>query len=238
MKIFCPLRAWGIFMAIIAIRTVIIYIFVITAMRIMGKRQLGELQPSELVVALLISDLAAVPMQENGMPLLNGIIPIMILVAMELLLSGLMLKVPLFQRMIGGRSKIIIEDGKIDMNAMKSMRMTIEDLMETLRQQSIFDLRDVQYAIVEPNGKTSILLKPGNRQVTCKDLALNAPDNGMPMIIISDGKISKWGLKICNIDEGWVNQVLIENDCSMKEVFVLLADRDRTYHLIKKEKSS
>ncbi|HHV50310.1 MAG TPA: DUF421 domain-containing protein, partial [Clostridiales bacterium] len=139
-------------MSIIAIRTVIIYIFIIAAMRIMGKRQLGELQPSELVVALLISDLAAVPMQENGMPLLNGLIPIMILVALELLFSGLMIKSPFFQHLIGGRSKIIIDNGNLDIKALNGMRMSLEDLMETLRQQSVFDLRDVQYAIVEPNG--------------------------------------------------------------------------------------
>lgn len=222
-------------MAIIAIRTVIIYIFVIAAMRIMGKRQLGELQPAELVVTLLISDLAAVPMQENGMPLLNGLIPIMLLVALELLLSGLMLKFPFFQRFIGGKSKIIVNDGKIDIKAMNGMRMTIEDLMEALRQQSIFDLRDVQYAIVEPNGKTSILLKPGNRQPTCKDLEINIPDNGIPMIIISDGKLSRWGLDVCQIKEDWVNNVLIENNVMMKDVFLLMADRDRTYHLIRKD---
>ncbi|MDD2363104.1 MAG: DUF421 domain-containing protein [Oscillospiraceae bacterium] len=222
-------------MSIIAIRTVIIYIVVITAMRIMGKRQLGELQPAELVVALLISDLAAVPMQENGMPLLNGIIPILILVALELLLSGLMLKVPFFQRLIGGKSKIIINDGNIDVNALNGMRMTIEDLMEALRQQSIFDLREVQYAIVEPNGRTSFLLKPSDRPVTCKDLDMSVPDNGIPMIIISDGKISKWGLDVCQIDEPWINEVLTDNNCKITDVFLLLADRDRTYHLIRKE---
>ncbi len=213
----------------------IIYIFVIAAMRIMGKRQLGELQPSELVVTLLIADLAAVPMQENGMPLLNGIIPIMILVALELLLSALMLKLPFFQRLIGGKSKIIVSDGRVDINALNSMRMTIEDLMEALRQQSIFDLRDVQYAIVEPNGKTSVLLKPGNRPATCKDLSLNTPDNGIPMIIISDGRISRWGLDVCRLSEEWVNTTLAENNVAIDDVFLLLADREKTYHLIRKE---
>ena len=222
-------------MSIIAIRTVIIYIFIITAMRIMGKRQLGELQPSELVVALLISDLAAVPMQENGMPLLNGVIPIMILVALELLLSGLMLKFPFFQRIIGGKSKIVINDGKVDIKAMNSLRMTIEDLMEALRQQSVFDLRDVQYAIVEPNGKISVLLKPGSRQLACKDMNIYPEDNGIPMIIISDGSLSQWGLKVCDVDEDWVNRILIENNCSMQDVFLLFADRSKTYHIIKKD---
>jgi uncharacterized membrane protein YcaP (DUF421 family) len=224
-------------MAIIAIRTVIIYIFIVTAMRIMGKRQLGELQPSELVVALLISDLAAVPMQENGMPLLNGLIPIMILVALELLISGVMLKLPFFQRFIGGRSKIIIDDGEINIKALNDMRMTLEDLMESLRQQSIFDLREVQYAIVEPNGKISTLLKPESRQASCEQLGIQGENNGLPMIIISDGKLSSWGMQVCELNETWVNQVLIDNNVSLKDVFLLFADKTKNYKLIRKDNS-
>ena len=116
-------------MIITAIRTVIIYIFIIAAIRIMGKRQLGELQPAELVVTLLISDLAAVPMQESGMPLLDGVIPILVLVAMELLFSGLMLKVPFFYRLISGRPMVVIDNGKLDQQALKRMRVTIGDLV-------------------------------------------------------------------------------------------------------------
>ncbi len=138
-------------MAISAIRTVIIYIFIIAAMRIMGKRQLGELQPVELVVTLLISDLAAVPMQESGMPLLNGLIPIVVLVALELLLSGLMLKSSGFSKLISGNPIVIIRDGKLDQKALKRLRLTVEDLMETLRQQNAFDIREIEYAIAETN---------------------------------------------------------------------------------------
>lgn len=225
-------------MSIIAIRTVIIYIFIIAAMRIMGKRQLGELQPSELVVALLISDLAAVPMQENGMPLLNGLIPIMILVALELLFSGLMIKSPFFQHLIGGKSKIIIDNGNLDIKALNGMRMSLEDLMETLRQQSVFDLRDVQYAIVEPNGKLSVLLKPESRQPTCKDISVQPPDNGLPMIIISDGKLSQWGLQVCGLNEAWVNKVLKDNEIEMQDVFLLFADKTKNYQLIRKERQN
>ncbi len=202
-------------MAITAIRTVIIYIFIITAMRIMGKRQLGELQPAELVVTLLISDLAAVPMQESGMPLLNGLIPIMVLVAMELLLSALMMKVPFFHRLIGGKAKIVVSDGQIDATAMKGMRLTVDDLMETLRQQGTFDIADVQYAIVEANGKISVYPKVGARQVTCDDLNLNPPDNGMPMVVVSDGKVSQWGLSVCGLDEAWLRDVLAANTTTL-----------------------
>ena len=129
-------------MAITAIRTVIIYIFIITAMRIMGKRQLGELQPVELVVTLLISDLAAVPMQESGMPLLNGLIPILILVSLELLLSGAMLKLPWVSHLITGNPITIIRDGQLDQKALKKLRMTVEDLTENLRGMDYFDIED------------------------------------------------------------------------------------------------
>lgn len=222
-------------MAIIAIRTVIIYIFIITAMRIMGKRQLGEMQPAELVVTLLISDLAAVPMQENGMPLLNGLIPVLILVALELLLSGLMLKVPLFHRLIGGKPKIVIRDGVIDQKAMKDIRMTNDDLMETLRQQGTFDWQEVQYAVIEANGKISLLLKPPERPVTGKDLKVSPPDNGMPMIVVSDGQLSEWGLNVCGLDEAWVYDTLKSNCCQLEDVYLLTADRTRAYYLVRKE---
>ena len=148
-------------MAISAIRTVIIYIFIIAAMRIMGKRQLGELQPVELVVTLLISDLAAVPMQESGMPLLNGLIPIVVLVALELLLSGLMLKSSGFSKLISGNPIVIIRDGKLDQKALKRLRLTVEDLMETLRQQNAFDIREIEYAIAETNGKNQPVHEAG-----------------------------------------------------------------------------
>ena len=222
-------------MAITAVRTVIIYIFIITAMRIMGKRQLGELQPAELVVTLLISDLAAVPMQESGMPLLNGLIPIMMLVALELLLSALMMKVPFFHRLIGGKAKIVVNDGKIDASAMKGMRLTVDDLMETLRQQGAFDITEVQYAIVEANGKISVFLKPQARQATCGDLNRNPPDNGIPMVVVSDGRVSQWGLSVCGLDESWLSDVLAANTCTVKEIFLLTADKSRQYTLIRTE---
>ena len=143
-------------MTITAIRTVIIYIFLIIAMRIMGKRQLGELQTVELVVTLMISDLAAVPMQESGMPLLVGLIPIFVLVAMELLRSGLMLKLPWVSRMISGNPIVIVNNGKLEEKALKRLRLTLDDLMEALRQQNYFDLRDIQYAVAEDAGQLFI----------------------------------------------------------------------------------
>ena len=199
-------------MTITAIRTVIIYIFLIAAMRIMGKRQLGELQPVELVVTLLISDLAAVPMQESGMPLLVGLVPIFVLVAMELLLSGLMLKVPWVSRMISGNPIVIVNNGKLDQKALKRLRLTLDDLMESLRQLNYFDLRDIQYAVAETNGKISVFPMPAKQPVTCGDVDRVPQDTGMPVVVISDGKISQWAMELLGLTEEWVRDILIRNN--------------------------
>ena len=222
-------------MAITAIRTVIIYIFIITAMRIMGKRQLGELQPAELVVTLMISDLAAVPMQESGMPLLNGLIPILVLVAMELLLSGLMLKGPFFYHLISGRPMVVINDGKLDQQALRRMRVTISEMMENLRGQNIFDIEQIQYAIAETNGKISVFLKPDYRPPSCGDLNAVPPDSGLPMVLIDDGKVSHWALGVCGLDDKWLEKTLKWNHCRADDVFLLTADRAKKYTLIRKD---
>ena len=223
-------------MAITAIRTVIIYIFIIAAMRIMGKRQLGELQPIELVVTLLISDLAAVPMQESGMPLINGLIPILILVALELLFSGLMLKSSLFSRLISGTPIVVVSKGKLDQKALKKLRLTSEDLMESLRMQNVFDLQEIEYAIAETNGKISVFKNPEFRAPTCSDLSVVQPDNGMPVVAVSDGHISDWALSICEVDHSLVERTLADNACTLEDVFLLTVDRSRNYFIVRKEK--
>ena len=222
-------------MIITAIRTVIIYLFIMAAIRVMGKRQLGELQPAELVVTLLISDLAAVPMQESGMPLLDGVIPILVLVAMELLFSGLMLKVPFFYRLISGRPMVVIDNGKLDQQALKRMRVTIGDLVESLREQNVFDIEQIQYAIAETNGKISILLKPEYRQPSCGDLNAVPPDTGVSMIVVDDGRVSEWALSLCGLDRQWLEKTLKSQHCRTEDVFLMMADRSKKYTLIRKE---
>ena len=153
----------------------------------------------------------------------------------ELLLSGAMLKLPWVSRLITGNPITIIRDGQLDQKALKKLRMTVDDLMETLRQQGTFDIADVQYAIVEANGKISVYPKTGARQVTCDDLNLNLPDNGMSMVIVSDGKVSQWGLSVCGLDESWLRDVLAANTCKEQDVFIMTADKSRQYTLIRKE---
>ena len=163
-------------MTISVVRTVILYLLLIAAMRLMGKRQLGELQPSELVVTLLLSDLAAVPMQENGLPLMNGVLPILVLVSLELLISGAMLKSPAIARLISGSPLPIIQDGKVSEKVMRRMRITVDDLLESLRQQNIFDIRQVQYAIVETNGHISAYCYPRFQPATA-GMVTDRPDD-------------------------------------------------------------
>jgi len=219
-------------MTIAVIRTVILYFLLMTAMRLMGKRQLGELQPSELVVTLLLSDLAAVPMQENGLPLLNGVMPILVLISLELLLSALMLKFPAVSRLISGSPQAIIRDGQVDVAVMQRLRLTIEDLTETLRQQDIFDIRQVQYAIAETNGHISVYCYPRYQSATAGDVGAPLPDDGMPVVVVSDGRLCDWGMRLCGMSEEKVAGILRRHRCEQEDVFLLTVTKTGEHHLL------
>lgn len=219
-------------MTISVIRTIVLYLLLMAAMRLMGKRQLGELQPSELVVTLLLSDLAAVPMQENGLPLLNGILPILVLVSLELLISGLMLKFPLVNRWVSGSPIPIIRDGMLDAAALRRLRMTVEDLEESLRQQNVFDLRQVQYALVETNGHVSAFCYPSHQPATAADAGAQPPDTGLPVVVVSDGVLCDWGMQLCGLSEEALARYLRKKQCAQEEVFLLTATKNGPHHLL------
>lgn len=208
-------------MLISTIRTIVIYLLVILSIRIMGKRQISELRPSELVVALLISDLAAVPMQETGTPLLYGILPIFLLVALELLLSGIMLKFPAFERLISGNPVTVIRHGTLDVNALKKLRLSVDDLMEAMRMQNVFDISEVDYAVAETNGHITLFPHPAAKPVTCGDIQVSGEYTGMPALVISDGAFCHWGLQLCGHDEQTVRGLLKENSLSPDGVFLM-----------------
>lgn len=225
-------------MTIAIIRTVILYLLLTVAMRLMGKRQLGELQPSELVVTFLISNLAAVPMQENALPLFSGVLPILVLIALEIITSCLMLKFPLIARLVSGSPLTIIKDGKLDETAMRRLRITVDDLIETLRQQNIFDIRQVQYAIAETNGHITAFCYAEHQPATLGDVSeKKPPDNGMPAVIISDGKRSAWGLSLCGLDDKWVDRQLKKRGCTQEQVFLLTADKTGSSFLLTKNEA-
>lgn len=223
-------------MIISVIRTILLYIVIILAIRIMGKRQIGELQTSELVVTLLISDIAAIPMQNTEQSLLSGIVPILILIVCEIIISFLMLKRAGFRRIICGKPIVIISDGKINQSEMHRLRMSTEDLSEELRQQGIFNIEDVGFAIVETNGKLSVLKKPEKDIPTAEELGIKTNDKGLEVVVISDGEISKYSLKICSLNRDWLFDILKKENTELNDVFLMIANRQGEYKIIEKER--
>lgn len=224
-------------MIISIIRTLLLYLVIITAVRVMGKRQIGEMQTSELVVTLLISDIAAIPMQNTSQPLLSGFVPILILVLCEIVLSVVMMKKAKFRRFICGKPQIVINDGKIDQAQMKRLRISTEDLCEQLRQLDCFNIEDVAYAIVETNGKMSILRKPDKDTPTLSDLKIKKQDKGIEAVVISDGERSDYSMKLCGVDDAWLSKTLEQNKVEQKNVFLMTANKKKEYQIILKEKT-
>ena len=222
-------------MTISLIRTIILYIMIIAAVRIMGKRQISELQTSELVVTLLISDIAAIPMQNTGQPLSSGIIPILVLVSCEIAASFFMVKNSRFRKLIAGKPQVVINNGAVDQAQMKRLRRSTEDLSEQLRQMNVFSIQDVAYAIVETNGKLSVMKKPAKEQVSASMLGIVAPDHGIDAVVISDGEISKFSLDLCNLTEDWVMGVLNGQNVRLEDVFIMTANPKKNFYLILKD---
>lgn len=221
-------------MIAIIIRTVILYTVLTLGIRLMGKRQIGDMQPNELVVTLLISEIAAIPLQDTGQPVLNGICSIFILVVLEIIMSVLAMKNMSFRRFISGQSVIIITDGVIDQSAMKKVRMTILDLVELLRGQDVFDISDVAFAVLEVNGDLSVLLKSHKQTVTPEDLELKVDAATLPLPVISDGKIIKDTLDNLKITRSEVLRILERERLHLKDVFLMTLDSNKKPCFIKK----
>ena len=224
-------------MLIAIVRTLILYIFIITALRLMGKRQISDMQPSELVVTLVVSDIASLPMQNTSQPLLSGMIPVMVLVGLEILTSVLMMKSRTVRKLVCGNPVVVIEDGKLLQKQMKRLRMTNSDLMEQLRQQNVFSLNDVQYCIVETNGALSILEKPEKRVPNAEEAGVTVEDNKPEAVVVSDGKLLKEGLSLCQKDERKVVNILSENHIPINSVFLMTMDGSGAYRIIRKEEA-
>ena len=190
------------------IRTVIFYVCVVAAMRIMGKRQLGELQPSEFVIALMISEIATIPIDKTDIPILHGIIPIFALVLLELLCSILVIKSEKARRIITGSPIQIIKDGKLMMKRLTSLRICIDDVMEQLRLAGYSSISQIDSAIIETNGQLSVIPKEEERPLTCKDMKLSPPQTHVPHTIISDGVLRRNNLDGAGITEKWLKKKL------------------------------
>mgnify|MGYP001028130528 CR=1 FL=1 len=229
-------------MLISLIRTIVLYIVTITAMRVMGKRQVGELQPSELVVSIMISELATLPMESGEMPIISGVIPIFTLVFAEVFFSFLALKFKWFRKISTGYPSILINKGKVIKENMRLMRINIDDLSEELRLKGYLDINDIEYAILETSGKLSIIPKSFASNPTAEDLNIVAKTPKLQYTIISDGKIDKESMQGANVTQKWLFDKLRSlNISSPKDVFFMNVDEDKNvcYQLNdKKDKES
>lgn len=223
-------------MTISVIRTLILYLIVLVMIRIMGKRQISELQTSELVVTLLISNIAVIPMQDTSLPLLSGVVPILLLVGCEIILSWLMLKNSNFRALVCGKPQIIISNGTVNQKKMKLLRISTEDLMEQLRQAGVFAIGDVKYAILETNGKLSVLKKPEKETVTAQQMNIENFDDEFEVVVISDGEIAEGSMNVCGVTKSWINKILKKNGIDIKDVFIMTANSEHSYNIIKKER--
>ena len=226
-------------MAIAFFRTVILYLLLIVGIRLLGKHQVGELEPSELVLAMLISDLASVPMQDFGIPLLNGVIPIITLIAITMILSVLTVRSLRIRSLLCGHPSVIIERGRLNQREMRRNRFTIDELMEELRQQSVTDLSAVEFAVLETNGQLSVLLFPEHQPITARKFPPVETKSGLPLPVINDGRLIQENLKRRGVDEKWLKQQLEERGFSQYEdVFLFTVDEELRIYFAPKEVSS
>ncbi len=223
-------------MLVILIRTFLLYLLVVVAMRMMGKRQVGELQPSELVIAIMISDVASIPMQNTGVPLLSGVVPILTLLIAELIVSFISLKNRKIRRLLSGKPSLLIYKGKINEREMARQRFNLEDLLEELRISNYADVSQIDYAILETNGQISVIPKTEARPVTIGDLNLQVSGTELPYTIISDGQLDREELKRSGRDEVWLDRQLHANKVGqIKDVFLGTIDSNGNLFIQVKE---
>lgn len=222
-------------MTVNLIRAVIIYVFVIVAVRLMGKRTVGELNPHELVITILLSAIAVIPLEENSMPLANCLVPVLLFVSLEIIVACISLKSVKFRNFVQGRPIIIIQDGKLDQKKLSELRFTIDDIMDALRQKDIFDISQVQQAVIETNGSISVLPKAEYQPLTPDDIELDAEEKGMPIIAVTDGKIVTQYFNEHKLDKEEIEKKLKALNLKEAEVMLLTVDGNGDTYVIKKE---
>lgn len=211
-------------MCVVLIRSLLLYILVIFAVRLMGKRQLGELQPSELVITILVSNIATLPIEDVNIPVIVGVTPILALVCFEVIVSCINLKFPKVRRLISGSPKIVVRGGCIERDILRELRFSVDDLLMALRSKDIFDLSEVQYAIVETTGSISVMKKASEDTPTRRDMKIAADCSDPPVLIISDGSFIPKAMESMKLSRCTVETVLKKHDISVENVFIMTAD--------------
>ena len=225
-----------IFTSVIIFRTVTMYVMLVIIMRLMGKRQIGEMQLSELVVTLMLSEIAAIPIVEEEYSLFDAIIPIILLVVLEITISFFVTKSARLKRIIDGRPSVVIKDGKIRMEELRRLRITLDELLSEMRQKDIFDVRDVEYALIENNGKLSVCLKNNVRAASVEDLGIESARSGLAYTLVVDGEICTSGLFLLEMNENQVLRELKKKKIPLKNVLLMTIDEDGEISITKKPK--
>ena len=217
------------------LRTIILYLVLIAGMRILGKRQIGQLEPSEFVVAMLIADLAAIPMQNGGVPLIAGLVPLLTVLGLELCLSGLTMASVRFRRILCGKPVILIENGRLLQENLRAARITLDELSSHLRQKDVLDVASVQFAILETDGNLSVFPYPAERPASAKDAGIQAKKQYLPITIIEDGNFSEENLQKAGKNLNWLNRVLQERKTTLSDTFLLTVDSSDHIRWLPKE---
>lgn len=222
-------------MLIIFLRAILLYVLLIATVRLMGKHQIGQLQPSELAITILISNIATLPVEDPTMPMITGIIPIVTLASLDVLMSWIGLKSKTIRRLSCGKPVIIINNGVIDQLKMRELRFTADDLIESMRAANIFDLSEIQFAVVETTGFVSFYQKYQYRNVTNQDLELKDCSINPPEIVIDDGILYDDALIRTGHNTGWLDHILTEKKLTIKDVFIMMVDCNGQHTIVEKK---
>ena len=205
-------------------RTIVLYLVLIAVIRLMGKRQIGQMEPSEFVVTMLVANLASIPMEDGGIPLYSGVVPILTVLGMELILSHLSLKSIRLRKLLCGKPVILIENGNILQQNLRKTRITLDELTGHLREKDVLDLQSVQYAILETNGNLSVFPYPKEKPASARDAGIGVRKQQLPLTVISDGVLLKENLKKAGKDTRWVEKVLLQKGAGIRDTWLLTVD--------------
>lgn len=217
------------------LRTIFLYLILVLVVRVMGKRQIGEMEPAEFVVTMLLANLAAIPMQDIGIPLLSGLVPILTVLGVELILAVLSMRFIRFRRLLCGKPVVLLENGVILQDNLRRTRVTLDELTEHLREKGVLDLSTVKYVILETNGQISVFPYGKYAPATAKDAGIKASENYLPYTIVSDGRLMKTNLELAKRNEVWLREELKARNCLLEDVYLLTVDESGKVFFVRKE---
>ena len=216
-------------------RTAFLYLVLILSIRMMGKRQIGQMEASEFVVTMLVANLASIPMQDSAIPLYSGLLPILVVLGLELTLSGLILRSVWVRRFFCGKPVILIDNGKILLKNLRRTRVTLDELTGHLRQKDVLDIQAVQFAILETDGSLSVFPYPEQRPATAKEAGIQAEKQYLPMTIVEDGYVSRENLQKAGKNQTWLEEILKQNHATRQETLLLTVDSNGQVTFMRKE---